>query len=871
MELFRSVEMRYVRLLIPVEAARASVLNVGALECLQFTDLNAGVSVIHRQYAADVRRCDDMLRTLSYLAEQIRRDGKLAALPSSASSGNASSRSAVMSDSVMAALASELAVREVELRELTSNLEELRKREAELVEFQIVIELAGTFFSASAAPARGTEELNATSHSAASGYTADAPLLVGGSSGSGRSSPDSDAADVEMTDVGARATARLGFVAGVVATDRIAGFERVLFRATRGNVFLKQAPIDGPIADPSSGERVLKTVFVVFFAGVTAREKVQKICEAYGANRYPLPDDVAEQRHVHAELTTRLRELHVTLTASDRQRGEALASLAIRTPEWTEAVHREKTAYHVLNMCTLQGHFLQAKAWCPAKSLPRVQEAASSLAYSAGTVLRTIVEVVEYRDDPIERLRGPPTHFNTNDMTSCFQEIVNAYGIARYREVNPTVFTIITFPFLFAVMFGDVGHGCILLTAAIYLIARETTLKRRVLGEMEGMLFAGRYCLLLCALFSIYMGFLYNEFFSVPMTLFGTTRFVCPTSDMHMLEAMHGNMSYTEAANDHTCPSATTTGLILPKGSAPYPVGLDPVWHDATTELGYTNSLKMKMSIVVGVVQMTLGIIMSYLNFRHEKDTLSMYCEFVPQMLFLMSMFGYLSVLILAKWSSGSIADLYHILIYMFLDIGNVACKDPVTKEETCKENRMFAGQGGFQTLLVLIMVVCVPWMLAVKPYILNKRHQARRRAELYSRLSDDEGDEDAGDENFDFTEILVHQIIHTIEFVLGVISNTASYLRLWALSLAHSQLSTVFYNLILMSGVQLGNPVILFVGVAIWSFATFAVLIVMEGLSAFLHALRLHWVEFQNKFYRSDGWKFEPHFSAENANAVRA
>ena len=102
---------------------------------------------------------------------------------------------------------------------------------------------------------------------------------------------------------------------------------------------------------------------------------------------------------------------------------------------------------------------------------------------------------------------------------------------------------------------------------------------------------------------------------------------------------------------------------------------------------------------------------------------------------------------------------------------------------------------------------------------------------------------------------------------MLGSVSNTASYLRLWALSLAHSQLATVFLELILVqygggfeSETAVGSIFGLFIAFFAFFSITFGVLMCMDTMECFLHTLRLHWVEFQNKFYKGNGYKFSPY-----------
>ena len=102
------------------------------------------------------------------------------------------------------------------------------------------------------------------------------------------------------------------------------------------------------------------------------------------------------------------------------------------------------------------------------------------------------------------------------------------------------------------------------------------------------------------------------------------------------------------------------------------------------------------------------------------------------------------------------------------------------------------------------------------------------------------------------FGEVFIHQMIETIEFVLGTVSNTASYLRLWALSLAHGQLAEVFMELIMQqyipvfnSGTILWTVIFGIIGWPVLWGVTLSVLMLMDALECFLHTIRLHWVEF--------------------------
>jgi V-type H+-transporting ATPase subunit a len=82
---------------------------------------------------------------------------------------------------------------------------------------------------------------------------------------------------------------------------------------------------------------------------------------------------------------------------------------------------------------------------------------------------------------------------------------------------------VVTFPLLFGIMFGDVGHGLMLLAISMTLVALENRLRATMMaGEVTAMLFSARYLLVAMSLCAVYVGLLYNDFVSVPMGLFAS-------------------------------------------------------------------------------------------------------------------------------------------------------------------------------------------------------------------------------------------------------------------------------------------------------------------------------------------------------------
>ncbi|CAO3629538.1 unnamed protein product [Mucor hiemalis] len=666
--LFRSEEMSLVQLFIPAEVAHTCVAELGELGKVQFRDLNPNVNTFQRTFVSEIRRLDEMERQCRFFKTQIDKSD-IPTFPAPEFYSSAARTAQEVDD-----LEENLKNYETRIAQLNSSYETLLQQFLQLTELRHVLKESSIFF----------EQAESRSDLRLLQQESDATPLL---------SEDIEEAAVHNSDH------HLGYVTGVIPTAKIMTFERVLWRILRGNLFMNFSHIEEPIVDPTDSEKVVsKSVFAIFAHGHEIINKIKKISESMGGTLYSIDEEADKRRDALTVATTRIADLNNVLQKTKDTRKSEILKVAENLTAWTTLVKKEKAIYHAMNLFNYDGtrKCLIAEGWCAKLDVPIVQIALKNAIESSGTNMPSVFTELQTK-------RKRPTYHRTNKFTEGFQNIIDAYGIARYREVNPGLFTIVSFPFLFAVMFGDIGHGFLMLLFALYLVINEKKLAK-VRDEIFTMFFGGRYMVLMMALFSIFTGLVYNDIFSLSLNLF-KSGFDLPSN-------------YT----------STDSVEMIPNGQV-YAFGFDPAWHGSENFLLFSNSYKMKQAIIIGVIHMSFAICLNIFNHVYYGKTAFVWLEFLPQILFMESVFGYLIFCIMYKMSvnwweldsqghhiHNSPPNLLNMLIYMFLTPGKVEPQD-----------QLYPGQGKVQLVLILVALVCVPWMWFAKPYYLKKQHEKHK------------------------------------------------------------------------------------------------------------------------------------------------
>uniref|UniRef100_A0A915EPF9 V-type proton ATPase subunit a n=1 Tax=Ditylenchus dipsaci TaxID=166011 RepID=A0A915EPF9_9BILA len=127
------------------------------------------------------------------------------------------------------------------------------------------------------------------------------------------------------------------------------------------------------------------------------------------------------------------------MAQTKEHRLKVLNAAAVNLRSWLKQVRLHKSIYHTLNLFTFDGigKFFVAECWIHFETL--------KMCVWPGNWCGK--RIIAYLDSKIIKA-----------LIQGQKRIVDSYGIASYLEVNPAPYTIITFPFIFSCMFGDLGH-----------------------------------------------------------------------------------------------------------------------------------------------------------------------------------------------------------------------------------------------------------------------------------------------------------------------------------------------------------------------------------------------------------------------------
>ena len=202
-----------------------------------------------------------------------------------------------------------------------------------------------------------------------------------------------------------------------------------------------------------------------------------------------LQPDIESARQYIAECQTAVDYLH-------RARAQRLRQLL-----WRVRVSR-KLVETITNYGRLRSTYL-VSGWVPASQVPALQR---KIRQTSDRVLVKVTTPQRLEEDTLipVSLHNPP-------VVRAFQTLVTNYGYPRYVEMDPTLVVMLTFPLVFGIMFGDVGHGALLALLGLLLASRKVR-------ALRGFSSLG-VVVLICGIMAMIFGFLYGSVFGFEKVL----------------------------------------------------------------------------------------------------------------------------------------------------------------------------------------------------------------------------------------------------------------------------------------------------------------------------------------------------------------
>jgi V/A-type H+-transporting ATPase subunit I len=501
------------------------------------------------------------------------------------------------------------------------------------------------------------------------------------------------------------------------------------------------------------------------------KSSVERIFTAIGFETFNVPDDsTGSPETIAHDASERIIALERDISKLESRKASIAKEWGSKILAAWELLEIEKSRVLVKSYFVYTESSVKAWGWVP---IGHEDELREKMQKNIGSAFQLMFDEPEFSE------HESPTYLSNPSFMKPTEDVVGSYGYPSKHDIDPTKIMWLTFPMIFGVIFADVGQGFLILL--IGLIAWRSNRKGQDWGQILGYVQNGALGLVMMGIFAMLGGFMFGSIFGAET----------------VIEPLWPIFAHT-----------------LPSGEA------NP----------YRSAHMLKLSIEIGILQISLGIILDIYNKMKHRE----FMESLVSISYLWLYLGFVNLLLGLSYNSISSWFSAEGSMNLWLPIIGIG---------------MGIGNNGVYPVLPISPLAFTVAMLFV-PLI------------LMALFSFKEGMDGA---------------IHFIESAMGMISHTVSYARIFALNTVHIILSSVFLTMlpplliIIVPPLTVGGVVIIpedivthdYVGAAYIPLlgAVIGTFIVglLEGLLAFMHTLRLHFVEWFSKFYHAGGVAFAP------------